>query len=85
MEREIYVCDCSSLEHIVAFTYDEEDQFLYIQPRLNPKQSFLKRLRHAVKYVFGYRSRYGDFEEIILNINDIQILKNRLNSIDIRP
>ncbi len=67
MERKIYTCDCHSLEHQIAFWYDDEDQTLYIQPHLFTHQSFFKRLWVGIKYAFGYKSRFGEWDEILLN------------------
>ena len=65
-EREIFVCDCHSLEHIVAFWYDEEGNELYIYPKLTTYRNIFKRIWVAIKYVFGYTSRYGEFDEVII-------------------
>jgi hypothetical protein len=44
MERKIFICDCHSLEHQVAFWYDEEEKSLYIEPHLVTHRNFFKRL-----------------------------------------
>jgi hypothetical protein len=52
------------MEHVFVVTADDED--LFIETHLSPLP-FFERLKHAVQYVFGYRSRWGDFDEIVLN------------------
>ena len=35
------------------------------------KLSFWDRLKHDIKYIFGYRCMYGDFDEVILKKEDV--------------
>lgn len=67
MERKILICDCHNLEHQVSFWYDQDDDSLYIEPHLVTHRNFLKRLYIGIKYAFGYKSRYGEFDEIVLS------------------
>ena len=64
MKRQLFTCACSSLEHMFVVSAEEED--LFIEVHLAPLP-FLMRLKHAIRYVFGYRSAYGDFEEVVLD------------------
>lgn len=63
MKRTLYTCACSSLEHMFVVTECDEDLFLEVHLRPAP---FGERLKRAVRYVFGRRSRYGSFDEIVL-------------------
>jgi len=63
MKRTLYTCACSSLEHMFVVTEFDEDLFLEVHLRPAP---FWRRVKRAIKYVFGYRCRYGSFDEIIL-------------------
>lgn len=65
MEEKLIVCQCHNVEHQMIIYYDEEDNFAYVQYHLSPL-SFFERLVHGIKYIFGYRSKYGDFDEIIV-------------------
>jgi len=69
MTRQLFVCDCHSLEHqfVVSYFPDEDDfdDWVYVSIHLAPTVWY-KRLWEAVKYVMGKHSRYGAFEEIIL-------------------
>lgn len=80
MEREIFICDCHNLEHQVAFWYDEEEKLLYIEPHLATHRNFFKRLWVGLKYAFGYKSRFGDWDELILNIENQIKLRSFLNT-----
>lgn len=61
----ILTCECSSLEHIVVFTYWEDEKDVYLSVHLK-RLPLLKRIVYAVKYIFGYQCKYGAFDEIIL-------------------
>ena len=79
MEREIFICDCHSLEHQVAFWYDEEEKSLYIEPHLVTHRNFFKRLWVGLKYAFSYRSRFGEFDEVVLSPESQKKLRDILN------
>lgn len=67
MERKIFVCECSSLEHQVSFWYDEDENTLYVETHLVTHKNFFKRLWVGLKYAFGYKSRFGEWDEILLD------------------
>ena len=81
MERKIFICQCQSLEHQVGFWYDEEDDYLYCEPHLKTHRNFFKRLWVALKYVFGFRSRYGHWDSTIFEKEDMKKLRDYLNKI----
>lgn len=80
MEREIFICDCHSLEHLISFWYDEEIDSLIIEPRLITHKNFFKRLWVSLKYAFGYKSRFGEFDEVILGFDKQKQLYDWLNN-----
>lgn len=73
-EPIILICDCSNAEHQIIFRSNEEDLEVYMTVHLTP-QPFLKRIKHGIKYIFGYRCSYGDFQEVILSNNHVESLK----------
>jgi hypothetical protein len=76
MEKaELFVCACKSLEHQIAFWYNEVEDNLYLYVHLVPERNIWKRLYNAVKYLFGYKSWSGEFDEFILDVGDIERLK----------
>lgn len=81
MERRIFICMCNNLEHQVAFWYDEEENLLYIEPRLVTHRNFFKRLWVGLKYTFGYKSRFGEFDEVILDLENQKKLRDMLNEL----
>lgn len=67
MKQQVYFCDCYSPEHQMVFNPSplEDEEMIYVHIHL-VRYSFWKRLVHGIKYIFGYQSRYGAFNEIIL-------------------
>lgn len=68
METKVVFCVCHNKEHQLVFTKNEEDGLVYAEMHLT-KLRFWKRLVLGVKYIFGYQSRYGAFDEIVLDKN----------------
>lgn len=62
---EIMQCECSSMEHIVYFGYWDDEPEVYVTIHLK-KHRFWKRLKYAIKDLFGYQCKYGAFEEVLL-------------------
>ena len=82
MEREVFICECNSLEHQIIFWYDEEDNMLYCEPHLTTHRNFIKRLWYGLKYAFGYKSRFGDWDSSIFKPEDLDRLRNCLDKIN---
>lgn len=76
MERELFICSCENTEHQIVFSYFEDDDIhnVYATTYLS-KKSFWKRLKYGIKYIFGYQSKYGAFDEFIFNSNDAERLE----------
>jgi|688.fasta_scaffold483423_2 hypothetical protein len=78
--NHLFVCDCGDLTHQFVISYfndffgdDLDDEFTYIHVHLTP-HTFWKRLKIGIAYIFGKRSQFGAFEEIILNSEECQRL-----------
>lgn len=71
METKLVLCDCGSAEHQLILSYcdDEEPEFqmMYVQIHLTTYKNIVKRILRAVRYVFGYKSKYGDWDEIVVS------------------
>ena len=78
LNREIFICDCNSLEHQYALWYDEGVNHVYMQPHLVSKPWY-KRIVTAIKHIFGHKSNYGDFDDTIIKINDMPRIKEYLD------
>jgi len=80
MVKEIFICSCGSLEHQMYFWYEEEDKLFYTEVHLTGR-SFLGRLKYGIKYIFGYKSRFGAWDEFIFDSEAekqlLEFLKNK--------
>ena len=63
--EELIICACGDPEHQMIFRTIDGDDDVYVGIYL-VKFSFFKRLWYGIKYIFGYQSKYGAFDEIIL-------------------
>lgn len=88
MKDEFFVCECGSDEHTLRFTYDEDEtendlKEIYTSVYLNQHRSFFKRLWVAIRYVFGYKCKYGHWDCFVLRREDaermIRMLKEYLS------
>lgn len=82
IEKELFICECHSPEHQFILTYIEggfiktreveylEEDMLSITIHLANYKSFWKRLISGIKYIFGYKSRYGNFDSILFDPKD---------------
>jgi len=83
---ELFICECSSAEHQMIIRWDDwdgtdEEDFVFVTIHLNPERSIWKRIKHAVMYIFGYRCRYGHFDEIVLKKSDANKLQNVVDAL----
>ncbi len=69
MEEEIIICACHSFEHQAIFWYDSTDHFkdFYVYIHLITYKNFFKRLWYGLKYAFGYKSRFGAWDQFIFD------------------
>ena len=78
-EEECFICDCHSDEHQLVFRYDDAENEIYTSVYLNQYRNIFERILTAVKYVFGYKSKYGDWDCFILKESEADRLTNYLS------
>lgn len=78
-ERQTFICKCESLEHQVSFWQDEYDGTLYCEPHLTTYNNFFKRLWIGLKYAFGYKCKYGNWDSMLFKEEDLEKLRKYLN------
>lgn len=78
-EREIYVCDCFDVQHQFIISHDSEIDFFSFQVHLT-KLPVLKRLVVAIKYLLGFQSSIGAFEEVVLSQSQVEKLRDSLTN-----
>jgi histidyl-tRNA synthetase len=79
--EELLVCECGSSEHQMIMRFFEDaknDTSIYVDIHL-VKRSLLYRIKYAFKYIFGYKSRFGAWDEIILGEQHIEKLELIVN------
>jgi len=77
---EYFECQCTSPEHGIKFEYDEDNEII-LSYFLNQYRSWWQRVWIAVKYVFGYKCRYGHFDVTLFKNEDIPRLIKLLEKI----
>lgn len=78
--NELFICKCYNTEHQLIFSYFPEDESdepkeVYVSVHLIPEWRLWKRIWIAIKYIFGYRSCYGHFDEFIFKKSDAKRLQ----------
>lgn len=67
---EYFECLCHSPEHTMQFWMDEDNPpTLYAHVFLSP-DPWWQRIWNSIRYIFGYKCRYGHFDEFLLNPED---------------
>ena len=69
MENNILLCSCHSAEHQIILHSSTDPIYgpeAYLEIHLI-KRSFWYRLKYGLKSIFGYKSRYGAWDEFILD------------------
>lgn len=85
LKTEFFECQCSSDEHTLKFTVDEEDGTIYTNTFINDWYPWYYKIWLAIKYVFGYKSKYGHFDSFQMREEDqIRMLDLLKKSNDIR-
>ncbi len=76
-KNELFICACHNTEHQLIMSYfdDEPRGEVYCSVYLKPETNIFKRLKNAIKYIFGHRSVYGDFDEFVFKPKDADRLQ----------
>lgn len=75
--RTYIECQCEDPSHVLRFTLDYEDGALYVETHLTT-DVWYKRIWLALKYIFGKKSKFGEFSETLLNIEDYSKIRSML-------
>lgn len=84
IRTELILCECKSAEHQVILMGFTDEPEVYLQIHLNTTRNFWQRLWHGLRYVAGYKSRYGNWDELVLGPGELKklnkFIKNESNS-----
>ena len=78
--KELLICTCSSLEHQMLFWYDKETRLFAIEVHLCTHRGFFKRLWIGLKYAFGYKCMYGNWDEFLFDKDEVKKLYDFLKN-----
>lgn len=74
-KTEIIICECGSAEHQIIFQYDKPTKGwapqVYMSIHLTTYKNIWQRIKYAIKYVFGYKCRFGAWDEILIDKKDL--------------
>lgn len=79
MKKDLILCECEDPAHQLIAFYSDEDGYpcVFVTVHLSRPRNIFKRIWNALKYVFGTkRSRFGDFDEIVLKPEDADKILN---------
>jgi len=74
----IIICQCHSAEHQIIFREFDDEKMVCMKVHLN-KLPIIKRIWYALKYIFGFQSKYGAFAEFIFKPEDAEIVEKITN------
>lgn len=75
---ETTLCGCHSSCHQILTEYDPEYNHVYLEIHLTTHRNFFKRIWVAVKYIFGYKSNYGAWDNFIVDKKNKESLLKEL-------
>ena len=67
-KQQLITCECGLTEHQFVLTlWDWGDNVeVFMEPHLSTYRNFFERVWAAIRYVFGYRCKYGEFDCVSL-------------------
>ncbi len=78
-ENHYFECICGCDEHTIRFTLDKEGKEIYTSVFLASHRNFFVRIFLGIKYIFGGKSRYGQFGNWSLSTHDADRIERMLN------
>ncbi len=80
VEEQPISCDCLSPEHNFNLSYfDSEDYYLFLTKFLSTQNGFFGRIKVALKYIFGYKSWEGHFDETAISPKEAVKMRDFIN------
>ena len=78
---EHFDCLCYSPNHTLRFTHSIDTNEVCVEVYLDQQNGFFKRILVAIKYIFGHKTQYGDWEHFIFQKWDIDRLRDLLSRV----
>jgi len=71
-----FECECGADEHTLRFVLDKEDPRIYTSIFLHQYRPGWKRVWTGIKYILGYKSKYGHWSVWELRDEDVKRLRD---------
>lgn len=81
MNKIMVDCNCYSDEHRAFFSLADEKDLIFMHIFLVDYDNIFKRIWKAVKYVFGYKCKFGHWDEFQLSRREAKELMEMLNEL----
>lgn len=82
----VLICDCGSAEHQIIIHKDkgfsEGYREVILCPHLITHRNIFKRILIAIKYIFGYKCKYGAWDSLIVSKQNYLPLKEVVEFLD---
>jgi hypothetical protein len=75
-QKNLVLLSCCSLEHQIVISLNKG--LVVVQIHLKNYRNVFKRIWVALKYIFGYKSKYGDWDEMLLDEGHVPQLTETL-------
>jgi hypothetical protein len=82
-EKGLFLCDCHSLNHVYQLWYDEESNDLHWYIVVRNYKNVFQRIWRALGYIVGKKPRYGDYDGIIINPEDIKRIRPYFDKVEV--
>lgn len=83
---EILLCNCEKPEHQIIIYKDKNfyggRREIIFTPHFYTHKNIFKRIIVAIKYIIGYKTKYGAWDSIIIDKNNYKPLKNAINFLE---
>jgi len=66
-----FECACYSDEHVLKFVYDRREKEIYATMFMSDWPQWYKRVWVAIKYIFGYKCKYGHWDTWLMCPKDL--------------
>ena len=81
MQTHYFDCKCTSPEHTLRFVYDPQDNEIYTEVFLCQYRNPFQRIWTALKYVFGFKCKFGHWDCWLMQDEDCKRLVELVNRV----
>lgn len=85
-DKSLLVCSCENPEHQIIFykdkNFSDDYREVLLSLHLTNYRNIFKRILVSIKYIFGYESKYGVWDTIIITKDNYFPLKDAVNFIE---